>query len=149
MRRSTLFAVGIAIVPALFGCNLLTESRPHAPFRITTDAASYAPSYVVDITVVNVSRDDATYNFCPRAIQRRVADGWQTVFRYPAVGACTAQAYLLRAGASIDVRVGIPYDLADGTYRILLPWLGDPALPDDERATPPFVVAKPTFVALQ
>jgi len=147
VRASALFAIGIA-VPALVGCSLLTESRPHAPFRITTDHASYAPSYVVGITVVNVSRNDAWYNFCPRAIQRRVADAWQTVASYPANGVCTAEAHLLPSGESVDVRVGLPYDLPDGTYRIVLPWLGEPALSDDVRATPSFVVAKLPIIAV-
>lgn len=148
MRASALFAIGIIAMPAFAGCSLLTESRPHAPFRITTDHASYAPSYVVGITVVNVSRSDATYNFCPRAIQRRVADAWQTASSYPVSGGCTAQAFVLHAGESTDVRVGLPYDLADGTYRIVLPWLGDPTLPEDGRATPSFTVSRPPIVAL-
>ena len=132
----------------LVGCNALTESRPGGPFRITIDHASYAPSYVVDITVTNVSRVDATYNLCPRAIQRRIGDAWQTVTSYPSGGACTAEAHLFRAGESIDVRVGLAYDLADGTYRIVLPWLGDPTLPEDGRATPSFAVSKLPIVAL-
>lgn len=147
MRASVLIFVAAVTFSAL-GCNALTESRPRWPFRITTDHVSYAPSYVVGITVVNVSHVDATYNLCPRAIQRRVADAWQTASSYPAGGACTAEAHLLRAGESIDVRVGLPYDLADGTYRIVLPWLGDSTLPEDGRATPSFVVSKLPIVAL-
>lgn len=148
MRASVLFAISMAIISALSGCGLLTESRAHAPFRITTDHASYAPSYVVSVDIANVSGNDATYNLCPVAIQRRVSDGWQTVVRYPAGGVCTAEARLLRAGESIETRVGVPYDLADGTYRIVFPWLGDSTLPDDARATPSFVVAKPPIVAV-
>lgn len=148
MRASTLFTIGIAAMPALGACSLLTESRPHAPFRITTDHASYAPSYVVGITVVNVSRNDATYNLCPRTIQRRVADTWQTVVRDPAGGFCTAEARFLAAGASIQTTVGVPYDLPDGTYRIVFPWLGNSTLSDDARATPSFVVARVPIVAV-
>jgi hypothetical protein len=57
MRATALLAIGIAFVPAL-GCSLFTASRPHAPFRITTDHASYAPTYVVSVTIVNVSGRD-------------------------------------------------------------------------------------------
>ena len=148
MRASGLFVTGIAITAAL-GCNPVTESGSHGPFRITTDHASYPPSYVVSVDIANVSGNDATYNLCPVAIQRGVADGWQTVVRYPVGGACTAEARLLRAGESIETRVGVPYDLPDGTYRIVFPWLGDSTLPEDARATPSFVVAKPPIVWAQ
>lgn len=77
-----------------------------------------------------------------------VADTWQIVSANPANGVCTAEAHLLRAGESVDVRVSLPYDLPDGTYRIVLPWLGDPTLSEDRRATPPFVVATPPIIAL-
>ena len=149
MRASALFVIGIAIAPALGGCSLLTENRPHTPFRITTDHASNAPSYVVRVDITNVSGSDATYNLCPVAIQRRVSNAWQTVVSYPANGVCLAYAVVLRAGASVETSVGVPYDLSDGTYRIVFPWLGEPQLPDDARATPPFAVAKPRFVAVQ
>ena len=148
MRASALL-VGIAFVPAIAGCTLFTASRAHAPFRITTDHASYAPSYVVGVTVVNVSGEDATYNFCPRALERRIAGAWETVVLYPASGACTAEARLLRAGESVETRLGLSSDLPDGTYRIVFPWLGDSTLPDDARATPSFVVSKLPVVALQ
>lgn len=146
MRASALFASGIAITAAL-GCSPVTESGPHAPFRITTDHTSYPQSYVVTVDIANVSASDATYNLCPVAIQRRTSDAWQTVVRYPVGGACTAEARLLRAGESIETRVGVPYDLPDGTYRIVFPWLGEPTLPDDARATPSFGVVKPPIVA--
>ena len=148
MRVSALFVLGIATASVLGGCSPITESRAHAPFHITTDHASYAPTYVVSVDIANVSGSDATYNLCPVAIQRRAGDAWQTVVRYPANGSCTAEARLLRAGESIDTRVGVPYDLPDGTYRIVFPWLGDATLPDDARATPSFVVVKPPIVAL-
>lgn len=148
MRASTLFVIGIAIAPALGGCSLITESRPQAPFRITTDHAGYAPSYVVSVDIVNVSGRDATYNLCPVAIQHRVSGAWQTAVRYPGSGFCTAEARLLRAGESIETHVGVPYDLPDGTYRIVFPWLGDSTLPDDARATPSFAVSKQPIVAV-
>ena len=148
MRASALFVIGIAIAPALGGCSLVTENRPHTPFRITTDHASYAPSYVVSVDIMNVSRSDATYNLCPKAIQRRVSDAWQTVVTYPASGFCTAEAHLLRAGETVEAHVGVPYDLPDGTYRIVFPWLGEPTLPADARATPSFVVSKLPLVAV-
>lgn len=148
MRASTLFVIGIAIAPALGGCSSPTESRLHAPFRITTDHTGYAPSYVVGVEITNVSRSDATYNLCPVAIQRRASGAWQTVVRYPVSGGCMAEGQLLRAGESILTRVGVPYDLPDGTYRIVFPWLGDSTLPDDARATPSFAVSKQPIVAL-
>ena len=140
--------IPIVVVSALGGCSLFTASRAHAPFRITTDHASYAPSYVVGVTVVNVSGDDATYNLCPRALERRTSGGWEIAVRYPASGACTAEARLLRTGESVDARVGLSYDLPDGTYRIVFPWLGESTLPDDARATPSFTVAKAALVAV-
>ena len=142
-------AAQLLFVLALGGCSVPTESRPHGPFNITTDHASYAPSYVVTVDIANVSRSEATYNLCPVAIQRRVSGAWQTVVSYPVGGFCTAEARLLQAGASIETHVGVPYDLPDGTYRIVFPWLGESTLPDDARATPSFVVAKSTFVALR
>jgi hypothetical protein len=148
MRVCAFFFVAAATLSGLGGCSLFTASRPQAPFRITTDHASYAPTYVVVVDIVNVSGDDATYNLCPVLIQRRVSDAWQTVVRYPASGACTAEAHLLRAGESLEARVGVPYDLPDGTYRIVFPWLGDSTLPDDARATPSFPVSKSPIVAL-
>jgi hypothetical protein len=147
MRATALLAIGIAFVPAL-GCSLFTASRPHAPFRITTDHASYAPTYVVSVTIVNVSGGDVTYNLCPRALQRRNADGWESVASYPGSGACTAEALLLRAGERVETRFGLSSDLPDGTYRIVFPWLGDSTLPADDRATPSFVVSKLPVVAL-
>ncbi len=149
MRASALFVIVTAIAPALGGCSLVTENRPHATFRITTDHASYAPSYVVGVDIVNVSRSDVTYNLCPVAIQRRVSDAWQTVVRYPTGGVCTAEARLLRAGESVMTRVGVPYDLPDGTYRIVFPWLGEPSLTEDARATRSFAVSKLPIVALR
>ena len=148
MRASAPLIVGTALASALGGCSLFTASQPHAPFRITTDHASYAPSYVVGVTIVNTSGGDATYNLCPKALERRGASGWETVARYPTASACTAEALFLRAGGSVDTRVGLSSDLADGTYRIVFPWLGEPTLPDDARATPSFVVAKLPIVAL-
>ena len=148
MRAFAPLIVGIAVASALGGCSVLTGSRPHAPFRITTDHATYAPSYVVSVTIVNTSGADATYNLCPKALQRRTASGWLPAVEYPAVGACTAEALFLGAGGSVDTRVGLSSDLADGTYRIVFPWLGEPTLPDDARATPSFVVAKMPIVAL-
>ena len=132
----------------LGGCSLLTESRPHGPFRITTDHASYAPSYVVSVDITNVSGSEATYNLCPVTMQQRVSDGWQNVAGYTSGRFCTAEARTLRAGESVETHVGVPYDLPDGTYRIVFPWLGDSTLPDDARATPSFVVTKQPIVAL-
>ena len=148
MRASAFVVLGIAIASALGACSPVTESRARAPFHITTDHASYPPSYVVSVDIANVSGSDATYNLCPFEIQQRIGDTWQTVVRYPANGACTAEARLLRAGESIETRVGVPYDLPDGTYRIVFPWLGDSTLPDDARATPSFVVVKSPIISL-
>ncbi|HKN64630.1 MAG TPA: immunoglobulin-like domain-containing protein [Gemmatimonadaceae bacterium] len=148
MRASAaIIAVAIAI-QTLGACGLLTESKPHTPFRIRTDHATYAPSYVVNIEIGNVSGADATYNLCPVSVQRRVANVWQTVIRYPASGVCTLEARLLHAGESIQTQVGVPYDLPDGTYRIVFPRLGDSTLPDDARATPSFTVSRAPIVAL-
>jgi Big-like domain-containing protein len=148
MRAPAAIIVGAIAIQTLGACGLLTESRPQTPSRITTDHAAYAPSYVVDVEIANVSSGDATYNLCPVSIQRRIADSWQTVIRYPASGFCTAEARLLRAGERIETQVGVPYDLPDGTYRIVFPWLGESTLPDDARATPSFTVARAPIVAL-
>lgn len=148
MRASAVFAIGSIVMPALVGCSLLTESRPHVPFRITTDHATYAPSYVVNVDITNVSGSEATYNLCPVAMQQRVSGAWQNVVRYTSGRFCTTEAFLLRAGASVETQVGVPYDFPNGTYRIVFPWLGDSTLPDDARATPSFVVTKQPIVAL-
>jgi|1185.fasta_scaffold36173_2 hypothetical protein len=147
MRASVPLAIGIAFVSAL-GCSLFTASRPHAPFHITTDHPSYAPTYVVSVTIVNVSGDDVTYNLCPRTLERRTADGWENVASYPGSGVCTEEARLLRAGERVETRVGLSSDLPDGTYRIVFPWLGDSTVPADARATPSFAVSKLPVVAL-
>lgn len=147
MRASAAITAGAVAILMLGACGVLTESGSHTPFRITTDHATYAPSYVVNVAIANVSDADATYNLCPVSIQRRVSDSWQTVIRYPANGFCTAEARLLRTGETIEKLVGVPYDLPEGTYRIVFPWLGDSLLPDDARATPAFTVARLPIVA--
>jgi hypothetical protein len=141
MRSSALLIIGIAFVPALGGCSLLTGGRPDAPFRITTDHASYMPGQVIGVTILNVSVGEATYNICQQTLQRRVADRWETLVRYPVGGVCTMEAHFLRSGESVEVSVHLSSDFPIGPYRIVFPGLGESSLPDDARATPSFVVA--------
>lgn len=148
MRAFAAIIAGAIAIQTLGACGLLTESKPHTPFRITTDHAAYAPSYVVNVEIANVSGADATYSLCPVSIQRRVSSSWQTVIRYPVNGICTLEARLLRAGERIETQVGVPYDLPDGTYRIVFPSLGDATLTEDARATPSFTVSRSPIVAL-
>jgi hypothetical protein len=136
MRTSFLLLLCVA------GCGI-TDSGERGPFRITTDHSSYVYGSKVTVGVRNVSSATQAYNFCPVTLQRVKNGAWITEANFPASGACAAVAYTLAAGDSVGFVFQLPQPPYQGVFRLVLPWLGDPSLSVDRRATPAFGVSCP------
>lgn len=85
--------------------------------RLSVDAAAFAPTDTIRLTLANGSAADIGYNLCTARLERRAGDQWVPV---PDDRMCTMELRLLSPRDSArDARVLDP-SIEPGTYRLVL-----------------------------
>ena len=121
------------------GCGLVGPDDQRVTFEMA--GTLYAPGDSVSAELRNDGREQASYNFCSTALDRRNGSSWDLVvwsLFAPPGGACAAYAIVLGPGRSATMRARLPLDLTSGTYR-LRTFVSD-GLGPGERSTEGFVV---------
>ncbi len=115
-RRALL---ALLVATAALGCdNALGNDSPADTPLVRVLASTVVAATAVEIRLTNASSASWGYNPCssPR-LQRREGDAWLDQ-PDPLILWCTADVYMLRAGAVHTVTYGAPIGLAAGTYRL-------------------------------
>jgi hypothetical protein len=123
-------------------CDVLGPDDEGVTFEMAADL--YAPGDSVVAELRNDGRDEALYNFCSTALDRRNASSWDMVvwsLFAPPGGGCAAYAIVLEPGRSATLRARLPLNLEGGTYRLRTFVSGDGRGPG-ERFTEGFMVER-------
>lgn len=143
LRRS--LPLSLAALPLLMlgACDIVTRPQEPPPtVQVLTDRPAYARGESGSVRLVNLSAEAVEYNLCRREVERREKGVWLLVLTDPAAGTvCAMEAYVLPAGASVMVPLGLPQSLSAGTYRVRYQAIhsgSGRSVPRDQRTTNPF-----------
>ena len=88
--------------------------------------ASYHPGETATFELRNNTPEEVRYNNCRWTMERRSAEGWETFYTSPPPEiACLPVGRILAVRSSTRFQITLPATVADGTYRIRFPNIGN------------------------